>query len=325
MLSPQQQPTIQVRSKIAIMYNQYIGDRKKKENPSLQNFSNQEVKTYSGELKQHARKRLARAVSLLNQCSPWRRVLSPVGEKTIDFKLSFITLTFPGSEIIDGKTGYKEYLYPFLRIIKARYPGFMYVYKAELQERGQLHYHITSNECIPYQVIRQCWNKVLSAGTALDEFIAKYGHNAAPSTEIKSVQNIADIESYLVKYIAKEDPKGRTIGGKVWGCCKELQGRGYFSDVLNSVNTAAIEMLEKAGKAVVTVREKCTIVKLKEGSPLMLLSKLQYQAYGDYINNVINNVRELPRKFEENVGVFLTKAALSVNKGLIDSQLTLRL
>lgn len=323
MMSPQHQPCIQVRSKIAIIYNQFIGDRKTKLNPSLNNFIVSDIPTYSGELKEHARKRLARCISLLNQCSPWQRVPSPVTQTIIDFKLSFITLTFPNEKQISGSDGYKNALYPFLRIMKMRYSGFLYVYKAELQERGQLHYHITSNKCIPHEVVRQVWNKVLSEAGYNSEYIAKYGHNAAPSTEIRSVLNIRDIEAYLVKYVSKSDPQGRKIDGKVWGCSQELQGRSYFSEVLNSTNIAAIEALEKAGKAIVKVIDRCTIVKLKEGSPLMLLSKLQYQQYGDFINNILCGIKEEKRKFAKSLDQLGVQVGLAVDKAKVKAQLTL--
>jgi hypothetical protein len=325
MLSPQQQPTIQVRSKIALIYNQFIGEKKIRLASPILNLKAKEVQTYSGELKPHARKRLSTAVSLLNQCSPWKKVPSPVTGQLIDFKLSFITLTFPCERIVPGKEAYTSCLYPFLRIMKARYPNLIYVYKAELQERGQIHYHITANECIPHQVIRQNWNKVLSSGGYMADYLAKYGSNNAPTSEIKAVQNITDIEAYLVKYIGKPDLQGRSIEGKVWGCSAQLQGRRYFSDVLNSVNVAAIELMQRSGKAVVKQLEKCTIVKLKEGSPLMLLSKDQFASYGNYLNDVLSGVKIEHKKFTKSLGLQEAKAILTENKAKIYTQLTLKL
>lgn len=305
-------PVIQVRSRSLILYNQNVNaPRVKKESP-LRNLIRKsasaelirdengqpvlsatgelQYKTYSGVMTYHAKKRLAKAISLLNQASPWHKVYNPVSRKSVDFKLSFITLTIPSRDVVSAKDGYRLLLKPFLRKLKTQYPGFLYVWKAELQERGQLHYHITSNTLIEHHIISNTWNKILAGHQLLYDYYAKHKHYNAPSTEIRSVRKVANIEAYLLKYVSKSDPYGRSLDGKVWGCSLELSKTSYFADVYNQTNELVINALVEAKKAVIKVLERCTIVEFIKSSPLNALSIGQLMSYKEHIARITNSV-----------------------------------
>lgn len=279
-------PTLQVRSKTILLYNQYTGQRNGKIIRSQNRYNVNQHATYAGQITQHSKKRIARAISLLNQMSPWKKVLSPFSKKLIDFKLSFMTLTIPDNTYIEGKAAYQRLLKPFLRKMKNKYGLNSYVWKAELQQRGQIHYHITSNCYIPYSAIQQEWNNIIRKEGLMDEFITKHGHDNPHSTEIKSVKNVSNIEAYLVKYVCKEDEQGRTISGKIWGCSDNLKGASYFSDIVCKANEVAINAVIKAKKAVFKQMERFGIIEFLEGSPLSVLSQVQLSSYKEYIRGL---------------------------------------
>lgn len=281
-------PMMQVRSRSLILFNQYIGDRKASilTNRNRHNLSAE--RTYSGEITKHAKRRLARAVSLLNQSSIWRKVQPSWQKSPIDFKLSFLTLTIPDDNQISGKEAYQVLLKPFLRKCKSKFGLNSYIWKAELQARGQLHYHITSNCFMEYSQVQQVWNNIVESAGFMDNFKAKYGHNSPHSTEIRAVKNVKNIEAYLVKYISKSDDAGRSIGGKVWGCSDNLKGASYFSEVFSSANEKAIEMLVDAKQAVFEAFERFSIVRFLEASPVWVLSQTQQLAYKTHIANIAN-------------------------------------
>lgn len=305
-------PVIQVRSRSVILYNQNINHRPKREKSLITNLYRKEAiqelvkdehgqpilnqvgelqyKTYSGKMTYHAKKRLAKAISLLNQASPWQKQFNPVSGKPIDFKLSFITLTIPSRDIVSGRDGYRLLLKPFLRKLKSQYKNLLYVWKAELQERGQLHYHITTNMLIEHHVISNSWNKILAGHQLLYDYYAKHKHYNAPSTEIRAVRNVKNIEAYLLKYVSKEDKYNRAIDGRIWGCSQELSSTSYFADVYNSVNEEVINALVAAKKAVFKVLERCSIVEFLQGSPLNVLSTVQLSSYKAHIRGITNPV-----------------------------------
>ena len=90
-------PVLQIRSKSLVSYNQteYYGSgsnalqgRPNAKAPSLfpRSLNFKDAQTYSGDISPHARKRIARAVSLLVQSSGWQKVVHPVTKKDIDRK-----------------------------------------------------------------------------------------------------------------------------------------------------------------------------------------------------------------------------------------------
>lgn len=247
-----------------------------------------DAKTYSGDMTYHARKRLSKAISLLNQSSPWQDIITPYSDVPMRFKLSFITLTIPDDTPISGKEAYEALLKPFLRRMRTKFGLQKYVWKAELQERGQLHYHITSNCFIPYMAVQEAWNNILTAANLNSAYFAAHGHRNAPSTEIRRVKNVKNIEAYLLKYISKSDGLGRSVNGKTWGCSENLKSFGYYTEIFNEYNQMAIEKCVEAGKAVMKQLEHCVIVSFPMASPGLIMSRVQRAGWLEHIR-MINN------------------------------------
>lgn len=185
------------------------------------------AKTYSGKMTKHSQRRIRKTIDLFIQISPPRLIFNEVSKSYQKFQLSFITLTISCSKLVTPAEGYKNLLAPFLR--KMRTLGHVsYVWKGEFQKRGQPHWHITSNAFIHHTWVRNTWNNLQSKHGYLDEYYQQHGHHGAPSTEIRSVKNLARVDMYLAKYISKEDKNG-TWQGKIWGCSDNLRKGHQFS------------------------------------------------------------------------------------------------
>jgi len=175
----------------------YIYPKPSKHTRSALSFNfNTNIDTYYGLLNKHSQKRLRKCVDLLLQLSPITTIYNPCTKKTVKHRLSFITLTVSDTISHSHSEVYKSCLAPFLKTMRENWGVDFYVWKAELQQRGQIHYHITTNAFIPMDKIRCRWNNLQrKAG-----FI-KNDH--PPSTEIKEVQNIKNLAGYIEKYISK--------------------------------------------------------------------------------------------------------------------------
>ena len=171
------------------------------------------------------------------------------------FKLAFITLTLSDRQVHDDDFIKEHLLQPFLYWLN-RYYNCLYVWKAESQLNGNIHFHITIDTFVHWKSIRAKWNKLL----------AKHGYckvnqdgsndKGDAATQIKSVINAGqcakDIGSYLqfkdrpkpkqIKLLEKFDQSvsnanvhckfnpvltpeqqdkhwyKRTIDGRLWGC-----------------------------------------------------------------------------------------------------------
>lgn len=216
-------------------------------------------KTYKGEISKLSKKNIARALQLLLQSSPMRWYDNPITGKRNSHRLTFITLTFSCSKNVLLSEEYENSLKPFLRWLREVKKCDDYIWKAEYQKRGQLHYHITTNQFIRYDEIRTKWNDIQFKNGYLNEYYEKNNHYNAPSTEIAAVYKIDDIESYLIKYMMKDvksddnevqnDINCKNVSGKVWGCSDRLRGKKYFTiQNINEDITEAIKSKIQAGK-----------------------------------------------------------------------------
>lgn len=158
---------------------------------------------YSGTMTNHARKRLSCALDILIQRNPTRRIYNTITETSHDFRLNFVTLTVPTHKMISASWGYEHLLGKWIRYMRDKYGLKEYVWKCELTEAQQPHWHITTNEFIPWQVIRWKWNSLMRNERLLDKYARQHGHFNPNSTDIHAVENVVDMQKYLAKEMCK--------------------------------------------------------------------------------------------------------------------------
>jgi len=96
-------------------------------------------------------------------------------------------------------------LEPFLRKLRVKCPGLLYVWKAEVQDNGNIHFHINTNVFVHYNTIRKYWNKIqVKAGYI--------GREENPnSTDVTAITNKKGMARYMSKYIAKKDVYSKVL------------------------------------------------------------------------------------------------------------------
>lgn len=180
------------------------------------NLLNHKVK---GDLSDKAAKRMRTAIEWLVASAKEKSVYLKETKSNFKFKVNFITLTLaqPQSDLSDKK--FKSLLLePFIKRMKYHFNLKNYVWKAETQQNGNIHIHLTTDTFIHYLDIRKHWNQILYKHGYLSEFFDKHGHHDPNSTDVHSVQNVQNLAAYLVKYFSKNDNDRRKIGGRLWGC-----------------------------------------------------------------------------------------------------------
>lgn len=277
-------PIIQVRTNSLIMYNEATEPR------SYQRVANpfQNVrKSYSGTVTPGAKKRITKAVTLLIQSTPEKTVKNPVTGKTHPFKLSFITLTVSStSEMLTAKEAHKKLLEPFLLYLRRSHQMKSYIWKAELQKRGQIHYHLTSDCFISHTTLRNKWNEYQSKHGLLDDYFNAQGHYNANSTDVHSVYKVKNIEAYLIKYLAKEGSEAEATAGKVWDCSVNLKHNSYFTTTATYHYDKELFKREHAGNIEVYRAERFTIIKFQSGYANQILSATDRELYRSHMQYV---------------------------------------
>jgi len=215
----------QVRPSGFVVYEKYLRSRAPKDKPDKSPLENiQDKPTYSGTVTKHAKKRIARAISLLLAVSPWQTVEKPSTGQKFKMKINFITLTLPSEQgYITDQEIKKKCLEPFILAMRRKFGMQSYIWRAERQKNGNLHFHITTNVYVPYDQLRDIWNEKLQKLGFIDRYQNKHGHRHPNSTDVHSVRKIKDIQRYLVKYMSKEAGPNEIITGKIWDCSRNLK------------------------------------------------------------------------------------------------------
>jgi len=190
---------------------------------------------YSGLITKGSAKRLRKAINILISLSEWKEATHFKSGLTFKFKINFITLTLPSPQGNVSDKDLKSYcLQPWLKYWRRKTRGMSYVWRAERQKNGNLHFHICTDRYIYYKNIRDTWNRYLNHYHFISAFESKHSHRDPNSTDVHSILKIDDLAGYLVKYMAKLDPKEQKIDGRVWDCSNNIKKANYCTTMISS-------------------------------------------------------------------------------------------
>jgi len=270
-------PVMQVRNSEVIVYREWYGPRKA---PSQMPNQFKQGNAYSGQMTSGAIKRLTRCVSLLVQKSKNRMIYNPVTESRHRFRIGFITLTVAEQGGDTAKEVYQKCMAPWLRW--ARRAGMAdYVWKAELQQRGTLHYHIATNEFLHWKDIRDTWNKYQRKAGYLTKFAQEKGHYHANSTDVHAMRKVKNIERYLTKYM-KKGAGAAKIQGKTWDASTNLKQAKYYATEMTPANLDKLRRICQAEKK----GEFATIYRIPQDAAAAVLDQYQRQEYYSHIQSI---------------------------------------
>lgn len=239
-----------------------------------------------------AKKRLTRAITLLIESNQPKRIYNEVAGRIINHRLSFITLTVSDTtKNLTAKEAHELLLSHFLQWLRRTKKVTTYIWKAELQKRGQIHYHITTPSFINWQEIKDKWNNLQSRNGLLDKYYSEHKHYNANSTDIHAVRKINDLGAYLIKYFTKAEQNAKSVGGKTWDCSDNLKSTGYFKTVMTSFHHDFLIACVEQGVAELYEQEKFSIYKFKERPHNHLLSDREMELYNIHLNKLRNNIQ----------------------------------
>jgi hypothetical protein len=141
--------------------------------------------------------------------------------------LSFCTLTLPVKQMHTDKA-LRKCLVRFIENLTKSHGVEHYVWKAEPQQNGNIHFHIVFDRFIDKTTIRKLWNSQIQKLGYINKYQSiKNTNTQPPSTEIKSLRKIHDIQSYIGKYLTKKEEGKRKIIGKLWGASNQTKKLQY--------------------------------------------------------------------------------------------------
>lgn len=191
-------------------------------------------------------------------------------------KVVFITLTLPAKQIESDNDIKKKYLNQFLIEMQRYCLVDLYVWRAEKQKNGNIHFHIIVNKNIHWAWVRRTWNRILSKGE--NNYISRFSQKMQDffkdgfkmqydgrseqkqrevynrekknkwtnpnSTDLKLIENEKALNNYISKYLSKNnnnDDDSQKVTGKIWGCSREISCCNPATIVLQEVRSSKNE------------------------------------------------------------------------------------
>jgi len=189
-------------------------------------------RTANGNVSEHAKRKIGKALDYMVLLASNKTVKEKVYGKVVKFKLAFLTLTLPSTQIHNDKEIINSCLNQFLVECKKHYAVNRYIWRAEKQANGNIHFHIVVDQFIPWNEARNRWNRIVNKLGYVDRFQAKNGNKQPNSTDIHSTRKIKDLKKYLAKYMTKQDDRCLTDRtpdtefheqtGRIWSCSHDL-------------------------------------------------------------------------------------------------------
>lgn len=261
-------PVLQVRPYGLLVYErtEWLTGGKKKTQTVESEKKTRQNRVYTGLLSKFAQKRLKKAINLLIAIATEKEVQNPTTGKYYRFKVNFITLTLsaPATHIPDKEIK-RQLLDVWIKRAKRKFKMHNYVWRAERQKNGNIHFHILSDVYIHHTALKESWNEVQNRLGLIDEFEKKHGHRHPNSTDVHAVHKIKDLAAYMVKYMTKAKAQDDIIQGKLWDCSQNLKTKGNCEMLLEGQPLKVWQTVIERESVRVKHTDHCSIAFIESG------------------------------------------------------------
>lgn len=234
----------------------FSGGSKQNEN-ALKNLSNNRT---GGIMSKSAQKKCSETVQgLLLRKMIWLNIKGENVRK-IGKRVAFVTLTLPAKQRHSDIEIKQKLLNQFLIEIREKYGKCEYIWKAEAQENGNIHFHVLFNRYINHFDVRIIWSRIADKLGYTSEWRQKFGKNEnkyPPCTEAVGLKSVKRIGAYISKYMGKNG--GRPIEGRLWFPSSELSKFKFPSFELDKAARIRLNELKKEKWVKVYKNTKCHI------------------------------------------------------------------
>jgi hypothetical protein len=236
---------------------------------------------YSGNLSQKAKSKVRRYVQNWLQAKVTAGGDAWADQQDVARKVCFVTLTLPAQQTHTDNEIKRLALMPFIQKLKRQHGVREYLWRAEPQKTGQLHFHLLVDVFIPHRQVRKAWNDTLAPLGYIDVYernqrawhgkgfrvrkeLLKWwpeskqreayergqeeGWRNPNTTDIHALRKVKNISAYVVKYCSK-DSAGRKVDGRVWDCSETVRSLQAYEVELDAHFDAVLREIARTGEA----------------------------------------------------------------------------
>lgn len=137
-------------------------------------------------------------------------------------KFTFLTLSLPATQAHSDQEIKATCLNNFFNKLRYYRKNLQYVWKAEKQKNGNIHFHIILNSYFDFRLTDALWHQSLELLGYISAYEKKHKSRYPPTNKIEQVISKKRLMSYAAKYMAKiVDKTG--IDGRIWYASSALQ------------------------------------------------------------------------------------------------------
>lgn len=139
-----------------------------------------------------------------------------------------ITLTLAAKQTESDNVIKRKYLNVWLQNLERVHKGINWLWVAESQQNGNIHFHVVVDRYVQFEWIKRSWNRVQANGDYIDRYERKFGKRNAPSVNVRGQKIMGNPAAYITKYLTG-DKFVRELEGRKWGCCDKLRQLDRYS------------------------------------------------------------------------------------------------
>lgn len=230
------------------------GERTEAQKKTEENLSRGQ---YNGYMSKKTSKKVHNLINNLHDAQAYLKYNPKTQRGVRKAKVNFVTLTLPSPQVHDDNYIKRHCLNRLLTQLKDRGKLTAFIWRAEPQKNGNIHFHLLTPDYIHWKELRDLWNSILSDHGYIQSYreIQKQWHKGGfkvrknllknwtfnaqkkaysegvksnwsnpNTTDIHATKHIKNIASYITKYMCKHGENGqRKINGRIWGCSDNLR------------------------------------------------------------------------------------------------------
>lgn len=176
---------------------------------------------FNGNLSQRSQKKILNIVQNWVDTIDYMNVKNQKSSKSQKNQIVLITLTLSSKQQHTDQYIKREMLNRFIIQMMRKLPFVNYLWKAEAQQNGNIHFHILIDKYFNKEDLQMLWNQIQIDNEYHPPTILSKENLGLPSTRIEALYNKDDSVAYVAKYIQKNEGK-KLINGRLWGCSRYL-------------------------------------------------------------------------------------------------------
>lgn len=168
------------------------------------------------------------------------------------YRLTFLTVTLPAKQAHTDQKIKSVVLNNFINKLRYHKKDLKYIWRAEPQENGNIHFHFILNLYVEMKLCDKLWHDSLELLGYVTAYEKKWKSRFPPTNRIEYVYTAKQIVGYATKYMTKIEDR-RKIDGRNWYASQKLNAmikgethisREWERDMLESLRKVGLYCAE---------------------------------------------------------------------------------